>query len=101
MRTELGPIALTAGYCFAGLGLLASLRVLQPSVGGVVAALGLAFMVGVASVLLVGVMLLCVGAPVDIGVLAIVAATIGVGGLAVAWRGAGWKRPRSPAATRR
>jgi hypothetical protein len=90
MRAELGPIALIGGYCFAGLGILAALRCIHPSLRGVVASLGLAFMVGVAVVLLAGIALLCTGAPVDIGVLAVVAALIGAGGLGIAW----WRAER-------
>ena len=100
MRAELGPLVLTAGYCFAGLGVLASLRFIRLSVGSVVAALGLAFMVGVAVVLLSGIALLCAGAPVNIGVLGALAALIGAGGLGVAWRRAGWNRPSLPSWTR-
>jgi hypothetical protein len=108
MRAELGPIALIGGYCFAGLGILAALRVIHPSLGGVAASLGLAFMVGVAVVLLAGIELLCIGAPVDIGVLAALAVLIGAGGLGVAWWRVGRDRPslwtwtqiRSSSATR-
>jgi hypothetical protein len=93
MRAELGPIALTAGYCFAGFGVLAALRFVRPTLAGVAAALGLAFFVGVAVVPLAGIALLCVGAPVDISVLSIVAVLVGSGGVAVAWRRAGYRRP--------
>jgi len=93
MRAELGPVALTGGYCFAGFGVLAALRVVRLSLGGVAAALGLAFFVGVSVVLLAGIALLCVDAPVDIGTLGAVAALVGAGGLAVSWRRVGWSRP--------
>ncbi len=96
MRAELGPIVLTGGYCFAGLGVLTSLRIIRPSVGSVVAALGLAFMVGVAVVLLSGIALLCVGAPVNIEMLGILIALIGLGGFGFAWWQAGWRRPSMP-----
>jgi hypothetical protein len=93
MRAELGPIALIGGYCFAGLGVLASLRFIRLSIGSVVAALGLAFMVGVAVVLLSGIALLCVGAPVNIEVLGSLMALIGLGGFGFAWWQASWRRP--------
>ncbi len=100
MRAELGPIILIAGYCFAGLGVLSALRFVHCSVGSVVVALGLAFLVGVASVLLTGIALLCAGVPVDIEILGGLAAIIGVGGFGVAWRRTRWKEPNLPNWTR-
>jgi hypothetical protein len=93
MRAELGPIALTVGYCFAGLGALASLRFVRLSIGGMVAALGLAFMVGVVTVLLSAIALLCVGGPFNIEVLGSLMAFIGLGGFGFAWWQASWRRP--------
>ena len=100
MRAELGPIVLTGGYCFAGLGVLTALRFIPRSVGGVVAALGLAFMVGVAVVLLSGIALLCVGAPVNIEMLGALMALFGLGGFCFAWWQAGWSKPNLPSRIR-
>jgi len=86
MPTELAALVLAAGYCFAGLGVLAALGLVRPSAGGVAAALGLAFMTGVATVLLAGIALLCTGAPVGSGTLALLAGVIGAGGLALSAR---------------
>jgi hypothetical protein len=93
MGADLAALALTAGYCFAGMGVLAALRAVSATVGGVLAALGLAFMVGVALVMLVGIELLSVGGPIGLGTLGATALVIGVGGFAVAWRGAGPGKP--------
>ncbi len=84
MPTELAALVLACGYCFAGFGVLAALRLVHASVRGVAAALGLAFMVGVAGVLLAGIALLCIGAPVGLGTLAVLAALIGTCGLVLA-----------------
>lgn len=104
MRAELGPFVLVAGYCLAGMGVLAALGFVRANPLGVVAALGLGFMVGVAVVLLAGIVLLCVGLSVGLGVLAVLAAVVAASGLAVAWRRAapirlGLRRPRPPSFT--
>jgi len=92
MFAELGPFALIGGYCFAGLGVLAALQLVHLDVRGIAAALGLAFMVGVAVVLVAGIELLCVGASVGLVTLGALAALIGGGGFAVAWRRGGEPR---------
>ncbi len=96
MRAELGPIVLIGGYCFAGLGILAALRFIDLSFASMAAALGLAFLVGVAVVLLAGIALLCVGVSVDIETLGALAVLIGLSGLGDAWRRAGRSRLRRP-----
>jgi hypothetical protein len=93
MRAELGPFALIAGYCFAGLGVLAALRLVRMSGRGVAAGLGLAFVVGVALISLMEIWLLSFGASIGIAALAVLAALIGGGGFVVAWRRAGSPRP--------
>lgn len=96
MRADLAPIGLTAGYCFAGLGVLAALRYIHLSIRNILATLGLAFFVGVAVVLLCAIALLCAGAPVNLATLGVLAILIGMGGLAAGWRQTALTRPRLP-----
>jgi hypothetical protein len=101
MRAELGPLVLVTGYCLAGMGVLAALGFVRANVLGVLAALGLGFMVGVAAVLLVAIALLCVGVSVGLGALAVLATLIAASGFTVAWRRAApprvrLTRPRPP-----
>src|ERR1700729_3054852 len=86
MGVEPSAVALFAGYCFAGMGVLAALGVVETRVRDLVAALGLGFIVGVALVLQAGIVLLCVGVAVGLPLLGLLAALIGVGGFAIAWR---------------
>ncbi len=93
MRAELGPLALIAGYCFAGLGVLAALRLVRLTGRGVAAGLGLAFVVGVALVSIAEIELLVIGASVGPATFAVLIALFGGAGFAVAWRRAGSPRP--------
>jgi hypothetical protein len=93
LRAELGSLALVLGACFAGFGVLVALRWVRLDLRDVIAALGLAFMVGVAVVLLFGVALLCVGVSVGLVTLAVIAGLVGGAGYAMAWRRAGSPQP--------
>jgi hypothetical protein len=95
MRADLAPIGVTAMYLFAGIGVLAAARMVRPTAAGVLAITGLAYMAGVAAVLLVGIALMSAGVALSAPHLLLVAFVIGVTGLASAlWQGGRLRRPQ-------
>lgn len=92
MRADLAPIALTALFGFAGLGVLAALDFVKPSLSEVLGALGLAYLVGVGAVLLPAIGLLTLGVAVRLPGLVALCAAIGLAGIGVAARRRGCLR---------
>ena len=84
MRADLAPIVLAALFGFAGLGVLAALDFVKLSLGGILAALGLAYLVGVAAVLLPAIALVTLGVAVRLPAVVGLCALIGLAGMAVA-----------------
>jgi hypothetical protein len=84
MRADLAPLITSAIFLFAGFGVLAAAGLLRRTAWGVLAATGLAYLVGVASVMLVAIALLCLGIALGLAGYAALAALIGATGLAVA-----------------
>jgi hypothetical protein len=93
VQADLGPLGLIVGYCFAGLGVLAALRLVRLQARGIAAGLGLAFMVGVALVSIAEIDLLVIGGSAGIAAVVALMALIGAGGFAVTWWRAGLPRP--------
>ncbi|MDQ6771191.1 MAG: hypothetical protein M3Z54_14535 [Gemmatimonadota bacterium] len=63
MRAELGPLAVTTGFLAVGLGVIDALGVLDRSLRGILAALGLAYLTGVSAVCVALIALLTVKVP--------------------------------------
>jgi hypothetical protein len=94
MRAELAPLAAAAIYLFAGFGVLAALGMVGRSLTGVLAACGLAYLSGVAAVLLPGIALLTIGVSLDLARVVAIAAAVGCAGLLAAWLRSDGSRPR-------
>jgi hypothetical protein len=73
-------------FVVAGQGVLLALGVTRPRVRTLLASTGLAYLAGVASTLLLGVLLLVIGGELTIPVFTIIALLLGAGGLALALR---------------
>jgi hypothetical protein len=89
MRADLAPLAATLLYLFPGVGVLAAAGMLRPTPAGLLGAAGLAYMAGVASVMLVGIALLSAGVALSAAGVSVIAACVGVAGMAAAamrWR---------------
>jgi hypothetical protein len=84
VRADLTPLLVSAVYLFPGVGILAALGVVDRRPARAVAALGLAYLVGLSAVLIVGTWLLVLGIGVTAETMALLSAMLGGAGFAVA-----------------
>jgi hypothetical protein len=84
VRADLTPLLVSAVYLFPGVGILAALGVVGRRPAGVVAALGLAYLVGLSAVLIAGTWLLVLGLSVTAETIALLSAILGGAPFAVA-----------------
>src|SRR4051812_3800065 len=89
MRADLAPLLVSGVYLVPGLLLVWALGLVRATPGGVLAGLGLGYVVGVAAVLQCAIVLLCLGVAVRTPVITLIAAVLSVGALAAALR---WRR---------
>jgi hypothetical protein len=94
MRADLAPLATSALYLFAGFGVLGAAGALRLRLWSLLAAAGLAYLAGMAAVLLVGIALMSAGVALGLGSVTAITIAIGVGGLAL------WRIRGEPADTR-
>jgi hypothetical protein len=80
MRATLGPVCLNLLVTAAGMGVLSVLRLVEFSLAGIGAALGLAFLTGLAAIGLLLITALAVGVPYTATTVAVIALCIAVGG---------------------
>jgi hypothetical protein len=93
VRTELGIAGVTVLFVVAGLGILLANGLVDLRARSLLAASGLAYLTGVAGTLLLGILLLALGAELTLPVFLLLALALGAGGAVLAWR-----RGRPPAA---
>jgi hypothetical protein len=84
MRADLAPLAATVLYLLPGFGVLAALGMLRPTATGALAAAGLAYITGVAAVLLPAIAVTTLGVPLDLVGIIVIAIVVAAGGFAVA-----------------
>jgi hypothetical protein len=88
VRTTLGPIFLAGLFVVAGLGILHALRPfahrpLRGAIATIVGAVGLAYMIGVAAVILIAIALLVLGVTLSLASFTVLALAVAVVGLAI------------------
>jgi hypothetical protein len=84
MRADLAPLAATALYLLPGFGVLAALGMVRPTPAGALAATGLAYVTGVAAVLLSAIALTSLGVPLDLIAVTGIAGAVTLAGFAIA-----------------
>jgi hypothetical protein len=86
VRADLAPLALNAAYLVVGYGVLAACNSLPGRWSTRVAAAGLAFLLGVAAVLLVTIAAVSLGISIDLGAMCLLFAATAAAAWATAWR---------------
>jgi hypothetical protein len=86
VRIELGIVGATVLLAVAGQGVLLALGITQLRVRSLLASAGLAYVAGVASTLLLGILLVAVGGELTIPIFTVLALLLGGGGVALAVR---------------
>lgn len=86
MRTELGIVGVTVLLVVAGQGVLLGLGLTALRVRTLIASAGLAYLAGVASTLLIGILLLALGGTLNLPIFVLLAVLLAAGGAALAIR---------------
>jgi hypothetical protein len=86
MRTELGIAGVSLLFVAAGLGVLLAVGLVQMRLRTLLAASGLAYLVGAASTVLIGIVLVVVGGELNLPLFVVLALLLGGGGAFLAWR---------------
>jgi hypothetical protein len=106
MRADLATIAIAAVFMFAGFGVLSGAKGISGGLWAALGATGLAYMTGLISVLMVGIIFLVAGVGVSVPVFIAIGVVVGVCGFAAGgrhgleWRGSGLPRAGEPPAKR-
>jgi hypothetical protein len=91
VSAELSALVIAVAFLWAGYGILWGAGALTPSPASFAGAAGLAYVLGLASTLMAGVLLICLGLPMNLPAFALVSFVVGSAGAGIGLGRSGWR----------
>lgn len=91
MSAELSALVIAVAFVWVGYGILWGAGALTPNLASSVGAAGLAYVLGLAAILMAGVLLICLGLPMNLPAFGLVSFVLGAAGARIGVRRSGWR----------